>query len=221
MTFIVDNYKLILSKLPKEIHLLPVSKTYSSDAIMELYNEGCKTFGESKPQELKVKAELLPKDIEWHMIGNLQRNKVKYIAPFVDLIHSVDSYSLLKEIAKEARKNNRTISCLLQIKIAQEESKNGFDFDELKEIVISKEFQEIEHIQICGLMGMATFSEDEEIVRAEFCEIRRHFNELKRTVFSANNEFKILSMGMSGDYLIAVEEGSTMVRVGSKIFGNR
>lgn len=221
MSFILENYKLIQSNLPKEVALIPVSKTHSNEVIMELYTNGCKVFGESRPQELKAKSDALPKDIEWHMIGNLQRNKVKYIAPFVYLIHSVDSLRLLRTIDKEAQKNNRIIPCLLQIKIAKEEAKSGFDFDELKAIISSDDFDKLKHIRICGLMGMATFSEDVEVVRGEFKEMKQHFEELRETIFFGSKDFKILSMGMSGDYLIAIEEGSTMVRVGSNIFGSR
>ena len=205
----------------KSIKLIAVSKTKPVEDILEIYNAGHKIFGENKVQELTDKHEKLPKDIEWHMIGHLQSNKVKYIAPFVHLIHAVDSLKLLKVIDKEAGKNNRIINCLLQVKIAEEESKFGLEPKALKSLLDSGEFQSLKHIQIDGLMGMASNTGNETQGRNEFRNLKQLFDELKSTYYRSAPEFKELSMGMSGDYLIAIEEGSTMVRVGSLIFGAR
>jgi pyridoxal phosphate enzyme (YggS family) len=188
---------------------------------MEAYNSGQRIFGENKVQELVSKYETLPNDIQWHMIGHLQTNKVKYIAPFVNLIHAVDSYKLLETINKEALKNNRVIDCLLQIHIAKEESKFGFDETELFAMFTKSDYSNLNNVRICGLMGMATFSDDTNLVRSEFKYLSKLLNKLKSSTFYNSSYFKELSMGMSDDYTIAIEEGSTMVRIGSDIFGNR
>ena len=206
---------------PYNAKLVAVSKTKPVSDLMEAYSAGNRIFGENKVQELVSKAEEMPKDVEWHMIGHLQRNKVKYIAPLVSLIHAVDSVRLLKEIDKQAEKNNRVIDCLLQVHIAKEEAKFGFDAQELKLVVNDPEVAKMKHVRILGLMGMATFTEDNEQIRAEFKELKTLFDELKGGQLPENIVMKELSMGMSGDYSIALEEGSTMVRIGSSIFGLR
>ncbi|MBI5219148.1 MAG: YggS family pyridoxal phosphate-dependent enzyme [Bacteroidia bacterium] len=221
MSNITENIKYLKSRLPSSVRLVAVSKTKTRDEILEAYHAGHTIFGENKVQELLPKYEQLPKDIEWHYIGHLQTNKVKYIAPFVNFIHSVDSLKLLAEINKEANKNNRIIPCLFEIHIAQEETKYGLDIEELKTILCSEEIKQLQNISICGLMGMATFTDDMEHVRKEFRFLAAGFKEIKETFFKTNSGFKEISMGMSGDYKIAVEEGSTMVRVGSSIFGDR
>lgn len=218
---IVENLKKIKNTIPKNVKLIAVSKTKPIEDIFLAYNSGQKVFGENKVQELCDKYEALPKDIEWHLIGHLQSNKVKYIAPFVSLIHAVDSLKLLKEIDKEAKKNDRIIPVLLQIYIAQEETKFGLDFEELKEILESNEFVEMQHVQIVGLMGMATFTDNQVQIEDEFRNLYNYFHVIKSHYFKFNADFKEISMGMSGDYLIAIEAGSTMVRVGSSIFGVR
>ncbi|MBM3178215.1 MAG: YggS family pyridoxal phosphate-dependent enzyme [Bacteroidetes bacterium] len=204
---------------PYRARLVAVSKTHPAEAIQEAYDCGQRIFGENKVQELTDKAEALPKDIQWHMIGHLQRNKVKFIAPFVSLIHSVDSLRLLEEINKQGEKFQRKIPCLLQIHIAKEESKFGFDRKELLDALPF--IHKMNWIQIKGLMGMATFTEDHAQVRSEFQELRSIFNELKKDHCSGNIAMEELSMGMSGDYKIALEEGSTLIRIGTTIFGNR
>lgn len=201
--------------------IVAVSKTKTPAEIMEAYNAGQRLFGENKVQELTDKYEKLPKDIEWHMIGHLQRNKVKYIAPFVSMIHSVDSVRLLEEINKQAAKHGRTIRCLLQAHIAEEETKFGFALDELKALFETETLAQYENVYIAGLMGMATFTDDESQIRREFRALKNTFEELKSRPLPPNAAMEELSMGMSGDYLIAIEEGSTMVRVGSAIFGER
>ncbi|MDX1628930.1 MAG: YggS family pyridoxal phosphate-dependent enzyme [Fulvivirga sp.] len=205
----------------KPCKLVAVSKTKPVSLIKEAYDEGLRIFGENRAQELKKKAEQLPKDIEWHMIGHLQRNKVKYIAPFVALIHSVDSPRLLKEINKEANKNERVINCLLQIHIAKEETKYGLDEAEFFDLLGSENLSKYENVRIIGLMGMATFTENENQVREEFRYLKSLFDKAQQKELPGHVEMKELSMGMSGDYEIALEEGSTMIRVGSKIFGAR
>jgi PLP dependent protein len=207
--------------LPASVQLIAVSKTKPNEDIIQAYQVGQRVFGENKVQEMADKYESLPKDIQWHLIGHLQTNKVKYIAPFVTLIHAVDSLKLLKEIDKEAKKNNRVIDCLLQFFIASEETKFGLTFEEATEILESKEFIEMENVRIVGLMGMASFVEDEEQIRDEFRTLYNYFQVIKSHHFKFNADFKELSMGMSGDYAIAIEEGSTMVRIGSSIFGGR
>jgi len=204
-----------------DCHLIAVSKTKPVTQLMEAYDAGIRDFGENKVQELAEKYEQMPKDIRWHMIGHLQRNKVKYIAPIVHLIHGVDSVKLLKEINKQAEKVNRSIRCLLQVHIAKEESKFGFDENELMELLEGGEIKEMKNIKIEGLMGMATFTEEEQVVRSEFAALRALQKKIEEKSLPENIEMKEISMGMSGDYLIAQEEGSTMVRIGSAIFGSR
>lgn len=206
---------------PTNTKLIPVSKTKPNEDLMEAYNADNRIFGENKVQELVSKAEALPKDIEWHFIGHLQRNKVKYIAYFVHLIHAVDSLKLLKEINKQAIKNNRVIECLLQVHIAQEEAKFGFSFDELKQLLADPELSSLDHIKVIGLMGMATNTTNKEQIKVEFKGLKSLFEEVKISVLPDNIEMKELSMGMSGDYKLALSEGSTMVRIGSSIFGLR
>ncbi|GHB26470.1 YggS family pyridoxal phosphate-dependent enzyme [Mongoliitalea lutea] len=201
--------------------LVAVSKTKPNKLLLEAYEAGIRDFGENKVQEMSEKAEQLPKDIRWHMIGHLQRNKVKYLAPFVHLIHSVDSLKLLKEIDKEAKKNERIIQVLLQVYIAKEESKFGLDEVELRTLLHDEALAKLDSVKIIGLMGMATYTDDEDQIRAEFRFLKNLFESLQNEALPSNVELKELSMGMSGDYLLAQEEGSTMVRVGSAIFGER
>lgn len=203
-----------------QARLIAVSKTKPNEDLLTAYEAGQRAFGENKVQELSRKAEELPKDIEWHFIGHLQRNKVKYIAPFVSLIHGVDSLRLLVEVNKQAIKNNRVIECLLQVFIADEETKFGLSRDELNELIQSTEFKALENIKVIGLMGMATNTDNKEQIRSEFAGLRSLFEELKDSSFQ-NLEMREISMGMTGDYQIACEEGSTMVRIGSAIFGAR
>ena len=210
---IAGNLAAIKFSLPENVTLIVVTKTHPIDKIMEVYTAGHKIFGENKVQEMVDKHEQLPKDIEWHLIGHLQTNKVKYIAPFVSLIHSVDSIKLLQEINKQAVKNNLIINCLLQVYIANEETKFGLDFDEVDAILSSKEFAQLKNIKIVGLMGMATNTENKEQIKQEFHSLKAFYNK--------HNQFSILSMGMSSDFAIAIDEGSTMVRIGSLIFGER
>jgi pyridoxal phosphate enzyme (YggS family) len=211
----------IRSSLPASTVLIAVSKTHPIERIMEAYEAGQRDFGENKVQELVEKYEALPKDIRWHMIGHLQSNKVKYIAPFVHLIHGVDSFNLLKEINKQGIKNERQISCLLQFHIAQEDTKFGLSLEEAKALLAGPEFSLLSHVRICGVMGMATFTENTAQIRKEFQNLHAIYQQLKSSYFSSNAEFKEISMGMSDDYPIAMEEGSTLIRVGSKIFGKR
>jgi PLP dependent protein len=214
---IAENLKKYKTELPENVTLVAISKTKPNSDLQEAYDAGQRIFGENKIQEMTDKWEALPKDIEWHMVGHVQRNKVKYMAPFVGLIHAVDSLKLLKEINKEAKKNDRTIRCLLQIKIAEEDSKFGLDAEEAKEILASESFVKMENVKVVGLMGMATFTEDMEQVKSEFDYLKSVYDTCKIEY----PHFNILSMGMSGDYKIAVECGSTMVRIGSAIFGER
>lgn len=214
---IKNNLLKILDDLPQDISLVAVSKTKSNEQINEAYEAGQRIFGENKIQEMVPKWRELPKDIEWHMIGTVQRNKVKYMAEFVSLIHSVDSLKLLKEINKQGIKNNRKINCLLQMHIAQEQTKFGLDEAELFDLIDSEEFGNLKNVTIKGLMGMATFTDDEEQIREEFAYLYSVYLRLKNKI----PELNVLSMGMSGDYKIAIEEGSTMVRIGSSIFGVR
>jgi pyridoxal phosphate enzyme (YggS family) len=201
--------------------LIAVSKTHPVETLRLAYEAGCRVFGENKVQELVPKYEALPKDIEWHLIGSLQSNKVKYIAPFVKLIHSVDSYKLLEVIDKEAQKNNRVIDCLLQIYIAQEETKHGLAYQEAEEILISPTLPTLQNIRIVGFMGMATFTEDEAQIRQEFHNLAQFSKNMQAKITLPNVHLTEISMGMSNDYTIAVEEGSTLIRVGSAIFGAR
>ena len=214
---ISENLKAILSKLPEQVVLVALTKTKTPAEIMEAYNAGQRVFGENKVQEMTEKWEQLPKDIQWHMIGHVQRNKVKYMAPFVSLIHGVDSLRLLREIDKQAARHDRVIDCLFQIHIAEEATKFGLDESELHDIVSSEEFGQLKHVRILGLMGMATFTDDHFKIRKEFGYLKALFEKLKGIL----PDVSILSMGMSGDYHIAIEEGSTMVRIGSSIFGAR
>ncbi len=218
---IAKNIKDITTQLPDHVKLVAVSKTKPNSDILEAYEVGQRIFGENKVQDLSRKYEELPKDIEWHFIGHLQTNKIKYIAPFVSLLHGVDSLKLLKAVNKEAKKNNRKINCLLQFHIAEESSKFGFNYEEVIKALDSDEFKELENIEICGVMGMATFTDDSEQTANEFKNLKNIFLRLKDEYFSSNSMFKEISMGMSGDYKIAIEQGSTMVRVGSSIFGAR
>lgn len=218
---VAENIHSIREELKEGVCLVAVSKTKPNDAILEAYRVGQRVFGENKVQELTQKYDELPKDIEWHFIGHLQTNKVKYIASFVSLLHGVDSLKLLKTINKEGKKNERVIPCLLQFHIAEEETKFGLDMQEATEILSNEEFVGLEHVEVRGVMGMATYTDDEAQVRKEFRALKHIFQELKASFFQDNPTFKEISMGMSGDYLLAVEEGSTMVRVGSKIFGER
>ncbi|MFK7812483.1 MAG: YggS family pyridoxal phosphate-dependent enzyme [Maribacter sp.] len=214
---ISEKLKKIKETLPSEVTLVAVSKTKPVSDLQEAYDAGQRVLGENKVQEMTQKWEAMPKDIQWHMIGHVQRNKVKYMAEFVSLIHGVDSFKLLKEIDKQAKKHNRVIDCLLQIHIAEEDTKFGLDESELNEIIASEEFKQLENVRVVGLMGMATFTDNRE-------QIRREFKQLKSIYTSLENKLEnlgILSMGMSGDYQMAIEEGSTMVRIGSSIFGAR
>ena len=217
------NEKLATVKknIPSNVTLVAVSKTKPNELIEEAYNAGQRIFGENKAQELKNKAEVLPKDIQWHFIGHLQRNKVKYIAPHTSLIHSIDSIKLLTEVNKQGLKNKRIIDCLLQFHIATEESKFGLSLEEAKELLTSNEFLNLKNIKIVGVMGMASFSNNKEQVRNEFIRLKDIFTQLNNNFFKKTETFQTISMGMSGDYQIAIEEGSTMIRVGSAIFGNR
>lgn len=214
---IEENLKEIKASLPSEVTLVAVSKTKPVSDLQEAYDVGQRIFGENKVQEMTQKWEVMPKDIQWHMIGHVQRNKVKYMAEFVSLIHGVDSFKLLREIDKQAKKHNRSIDCLLQMHIAEEDTKFGLDDGELNEIIASEEFKKLENIKVVGLMGMATFTDNQEQIRREFKQLKSTYTTLKNTM----KNLSILSMGMSGDYQMAIEEGSTMVRIGSSIFGAR
>ncbi|HBO06987.1 MULTISPECIES: YggS family pyridoxal phosphate-dependent enzyme [Bacteroides] len=218
---IAENIKKVLNELPQGVRLVAVSKFHPDEAIEEAYSVGQRVFGESKAQELIAKYESLPKDIEWHFIGHLQTNKIKYIVPYVALIHGVDSYKLLTEINKQAAKAGRTVNCLLQLYIAQEETKFGFSFDECQEMLATGEWKRLTNIRICGLMGMATNTDNTEQIKTEFCSLSSFFQEVKTTWFADAEWFRELSMGMSHDYHEAIIAGSTLVRVGSKIFGER
>jgi pyridoxal phosphate enzyme (YggS family) len=217
---IQQNLKHIQNTIPVGVTLVAVSKTKPISDIQDVYDTGQRIFGENKIQEMSEKYEVMPKDIEWHMIGHVQRNKVKYMASFVSLIHAVDNLKLLQEINKQAKKHNRTIKCLLQLKIASEESKFGLSEEELKNLLQSNELKSLEHIQIVGLMGMATFTEDQQQIKSEFEYLKTTFDSLKQYK-TTNCNLETLSMGMSGDYQLAINCGSTMVRIGSSIFGAR
>jgi len=217
MTGIKTHLDTVLSTLSEDVTLVAVSKTKPISDIQEAYDAGQRVFGENKIQEMAQKFEALPKDIKWHMIGHLQRNKVKYMAHFVDLIHGVDSFKTLKEINKQAKKHDRIINCLLQARIAKEETKFGLQFTEIEAILTSEEVSELKNIKIIGVMGMATFTDNQEQLKEEFNSLHVFFNQLK----SKNQQLTVLSMGMSGDYKLAIKNGSTMVRVGSAIFGAR
>ena len=219
---IKENLEAILATLKNtEAKLIAVTKTHPIEKLQTLYDLGFKTFGENRVQELTEKHEQLPKDIEWHLIGTLQRNKVKYIAPFVCMIHSVESFKLLEEINKRAEQNERVMECLLQMHIAEEDTKFGLDEKELYEILENEELKKLENIKLVGLMGMATNTDDENQIRSEFRKLKSLFDKVKENYNTENIAFRELSMGMSGDYPIAIEEGATLVRVGSAIFGSR
>ncbi len=213
---IAENIIAFKEGLPKDVTLVAVSKTKPVSDLMQAYDAGHRIFGENKIQEMVAKWQEMPKDVEWHMIGHVQRNKVKYMAEFVSLIHAVDSLKLLSEVDKQAAKHNRVINCLLQLRIAEEESKFGMDVGAVKSLLDSYEFSKLNNIKVIGLMGMATFTDDMQQVREEFRRLKNIYDETKDKY-----SFSVLSMGMSGDYKIALEEGSTMVRVGSAIFGER
>jgi pyridoxal phosphate enzyme (YggS family) len=215
---IISNFK---AELPQGVTLVAVSKTHPFEAVMDAYSAGQRIFGENRVQELLPKAEALPKDIEWHLIGHLQTNKVKYIVPFVALIHSIDSFKLLKEVNKEATKCNRVVDCLLQVYIASEETKFGLNEEELFELLSNTEIISFKNCRIVGLMGMATFTENRNQIRSEFQHLKELFEKVKVKYPFLNPHFKELSMGMSSDFDIAIEEGSTLIRVGSAIFGDR
>ena len=217
---IKDNLLKIKSSLPEHVTLVAVSKTKPVADLMEAYNAGQRIFGENKIQEMTEKWEAMPKDIEWHMIGHVQTNKVKFMAEYVSLIHGVDSLKLLVEINKQALKHNRIINCLLQVYIAEEESKFGLDENELSEVLNSEEFKTLQNIQIVGLMGMATFTENQSQIKKEFQNLKTIFDKVNQ-LETNNLKLETLSMGMSGDYQLAIECGSTMVRIGSSIFGDR
>lgn len=217
----IEKYNEIKTSLPENVKLIAVSKTKPAEDIMQLYNLGQRVFGENKAQELKSKYEILPKDIEWHFIGHLQSNKIKYIAPFISLIHSIDSFELLKEVDKFAKKNNRVINCLLQFHIATEETKFGLSLQEGVDLLSNPDFVNLKNIEINGVMGMASLTDNREQIKAEFHELHNIFELLKRDFFSSNPNFKDISMGMTHDYDIAIEEGSTLIRIGSAIFGER
>jgi hypothetical protein len=218
---IKENLEFYNKKLPETTKLVAVSKTKPNDFVTEAYEAGQRIFGENKVQDLAAKQNVLPQDIKWHFIGHLQRNKVKFISPFVNTIHAVDSLRLLKEINKQAEICNRTINCLLQFHIATEESKFGLNLEEAKLLLESPDFKAMQNIEISGVMGMATFSDDKDLVRREFKQLKSYFESVKNEFFSDEESFKEISMGMSGDYEIAIEEGSTMIRIGTGIFGAR
>lgn len=218
---IVDRLEIVKQEIPESVKLVAVSKTKSVETILEAYNAGQKVFGENRVQEMVEKQAVLPGDIEWHHIGHLQTNKVKYLAPFIDLIHAVDSIKLLREINKQAARFNRTIPCLMQIHIAEEDTKFGLSEEELFFILDDISHNNLDHVSIRGLMGMATLSSDEGLIRKEFRSLKSLFDRVESRYGKALPRFRELSMGMSGDYQIAIEEGSSMIRVGSLIFGSR
>ena len=218
---IAKTIKDIKDTLPEGVKLIAVSKFHPVEAVMEAYNAGQRLFGENKVQEMTAKHEVLPKDIEWYFIGHLQTNKVKYIAPYVTMIHSIDSLHLLTEVNRQAEKANRVIDVLLQIHIAHEETKFGMTFDECRELLNKGSWKTLTHVRICGLMGMATFTDDMEQVEREFVSLQAFLEELKNSWFTGDATFKELSMGMTDDYPIAVRHGSTFVRIGTLIFGER
>lgn len=215
------NIDKLRESVPADVKIVAVSKFHSNDEILEAYNDSQRIFGESRVQELNAKQPMLPWDIEWHFIGNLQRNKVKFIAPFIHLIHSLDSERLMLEIEKQAVACNRKIPCLLQLHVADEETKSGFLPDECRRFLAKGKWRDCTHVQLAGVMGMATYTDDLKKVRGEFRLIKSLFGEFKSHYFSADDHFKEISMGMSGDYPIAIEEGATIIRVGTLIFGER
>jgi pyridoxal phosphate enzyme (YggS family) len=218
---IAENIAILKNKIPTHVHIIAVSKTMPPALVKDAYDAGQRAFGENRVQELTDKQLIMPKDTEWHMIGHLQTNKVKYIVPFVQLIHSVDSLKLLSEINMEAGKIKRTIDCLLQMRIASEHTKFGLSFEDVKQVLDSVEYNDFQHVRITGLMGMATFTDNNKQVKEEFMRLAQYFEDIKAKWFSQVGTFKELSMGMSGDYKIAIDAGSTMIRIGSLIFGER
>lgn len=218
---IADNLKQVLAELPSGVRLVAVSKFHPNEAIEEAYHAGQRIFGESKVQEMTAKYESLPKDIEWHFIGHLQTNKIKYMIPYVSMIHGIDTYKLLAEVNKQAGKAGRIVNCLLQIHVAQEEAKFGFSPEECREMLEGGEWKQLTHVRICGMMGMASNTEDTEQIKSEFRLLNSLFQEFKATWFADSEAFTELSMGMSHDYHEAIASGSTLIRVGSKIFGER
>lgn len=221
MTHLQQQLLAVKHELPEGVRLVAVSKFHPVEALMEAYEMGQRIFGESRVQELQQKQPVMPNDVEWHLIGHLQANKVKYIAPYITMIHSVDSRKLLQEIHRQGERNSRVIDCLLQLHVAQEETKFGFSFEECRAFLEEGDWKELSHIRICGLMCMATFTEDTQQIRQEFATAYRFFKEVKAQYFAQEDSFKECSWGMSDDYPIAITEGSTLVRVGSKIFGER
>lgn len=218
---VAENLKNIKSIIPPHITLVAISKTHPPEVIMEAYNAGHRIFGENKVQEMISKQEIMPKDIQWHLVGHLQTNKVKYVAPFVSLIHSVDSAKLLKEINKYGAKNGRVIDCLLQVHIAEEDTKFGLSAQELDTMLSTSALAGYAYVRVVGLMGMATFTDNMDQVRREFKGLADTYKKVKQKYFANQPSFNTLSMGMSGDFEVAIEEGSTMIRVGSRIFGAR
>ena len=218
---IKENLLKIKATLPDSVTLVAVSKTKPVSDLQEAYDAGQRAFGENYPQEMRDKHVVLPQDIQWHFIGHLQTNKIKYIIPYVTLIHSIDTANLLEAVNKEAKKHDRVVDCLLQFHIALEETKFGLDLEEARQLLESDAFKQMENVRICGVMGMATFTDDEAEVRKEFKYLKTIFDTLKAEYFPDQPQFKELSMGMSEDYPIAIEEGATLVRIGSKIFGAR
>lgn len=218
---IATNLHEVLNEIPQHVRLVAVSKFHPNEMIEEAYREGQRIFGESRALELKAKYEALPKDIEWHFIGTLQTNKIKYIIGYVSMIHAIDSYKLLTEVNRHARKAGRVVDCLLQLHIAREESKFGFTFEECRQMLKEEKPDTLDHVRIRGLMGMASNTDDEEQIGAEFCSLYEFFKELQTTCFTSQPFFNELSMGMSHDYRSAIAQGSTLIRVGSKIFGER
>ncbi len=216
---ISENIKRLKQEIPESVSIIAVSKTRSGEEIMEARHAGQLSFGENKVQELKAKKELLPGEIDWHFIGHLQTNKVKFIAPFINVVHSIDSIKLLAELNREAEKWNRSIDCLLQFHIATEETKFGLNFPEAMAILTSPAFAGLNNIRISGVMGMASFTDDQHLVHREFRALHEYYVRLKKEFFNPDQDFCEISMGMSGDYRIAIEEGSTMIRVGTVIFG--
>lgn len=217
----IEFYHSLLQSLPENVRLVAVSKTKPAEDIQTLYDLGQRVFGENKAQEMQQKHEVLPKDIEWHFIGHLQTNKIKYIAPYVAMIHSIDSFNLLQEVNKFALKNDRIIRCLLQFHTASEETKFGFDLAECEAMLQNPQFSSLQNVDICGVMGMATLTDDQAQIRREFQQLKKYFNLLKERYFKDKISFKEISCGMTDDYPIAIEEGSTMIRIGSAIFGKR
>ena len=218
---IKENLEKIRATVPEGVTLVAVSKTKPISDLQEAYDAGQRIFGENYPQEMRDKHEVLPQDIQWHFIGHLQTNKIKYIIPYVTLIHSIDTANLLEAVNKEAKKHDRVVDCLLQFHIALEETKFGLDLDEARQLLDSEAFKQMENVCICGVMGMGTFTDNMDEVRKEFKHLKSIFETLKKDYFANQPQFKEISMGMSEDYPIAVEEGATLVRVGSKIFGAR